>query len=395
VVLVGLLAWRTLQRGEQGSPLPLKVAATVVLLYGTVLFLSRLHGLDAGDNQVLGFGLATLIAGSAALCALLLAVIWGSALGGLPARMLGSLYDGGSQEVRRQPLYSIAEARCKRGLYHEAVAEIHRQLAEFPGDLTGTLMLAEIQAAHLRDLAGAVSTLEALVEDPAQPPGHVAVALNRLADLYLRHGRDPDSARAALERIGQRFPGSEPAHLAAQRLAHLTSSEMLAEQQAPHRVRLDQYEQHLGLLEGPPGVHSPIEDPAAQAAAYVQHLGQYPADNESRERLAVLYARHYGRLDLAADQLEQLMAQPRASARDVVRWLNLLADLQERLGHDRAAARRTLERVGQRFPNSAAAAAARWRLARMASAPRAESPSPALRPGLGKNENGSGSGATG
>jgi len=386
-VLVVLLAWRTMSRGEEASPLPLKVAASIVLLHGTVLFVWSIQGVGERGGIVGQFGQAVLTVGSVATCGLMLAIIWGSVLGALPAKLLGSLYDGGSQRVERRPAYSIAEARCKRGQYEEAIAEIQRQLAEFPGDLTGTLLLAEIQAGHLHDLASAVDTLETLIQNRGQPPGDVAVALNRLADLHLRYAFDPEAARAALERIGQRFPNSEPAHLAAQRLAHLTSPEMLAERQEPHRVLLDHYEQHLGLLEGPPGVHAPIEDPAELAAAYVKHLEKFPADNETRERLAVLYAQHYRRLDLAAAQLEELIAQPHAPTRQVVCWLNLLANLQTRYGNDLTAARQTLERVIQRFPRSAVAEAAQWRLAHLRQTARPESRSPVFRPGSRENEN--------
>ena len=393
-VLVILVAWRTRRGGEDASPLPFKLAASVVLIHGTVVFLWSLQGLGERGGIVGQFGEATLTVGSAVTCALLLAIIWGSDLGALPAKLLGSFYDGGSRQVPRQPAYSIAEARCKRGRYEDAMVEIRRQLAEFPGDLKGTLLLAEIQAGHLHDLASAVATLEALIQNPAQAPGDVAVALNRLADLHLRFGLDPESARAALEQIGQRFPASESAHLAAQRLAHLTSPEMLAERQEPHRVHLDHYEQHLGLLEGPPGVHSPLEDPAEVAAAYVKHLEQHPADNETRERLAVLYAQHYRRMDLAAGQLEELIAQPHAPTRQVVRWLSLLADLQARCGNDFTAARQTLERVIRRFPRSAVAEAAQWRLAQLRQTPRPESRSPVLRPGSRKNENAGEGGAT-
>ena len=386
-VLVMLLAWRTTKRGEEVSPLPLKVATTVVLIYGTVLFVWSIRDVGQRGGMVGQFGQATLTVGAMAMCALLLASIWGSDLGALPAKWLGSLYDGGSQQVPRQPAYSTAEAKCKRGQYEEAMAEIRRQLAEFPGDLTGILLLAEIQAGHLHDLASAVDTLETLIQNRGQPPGDVAVALNRLADLHLRYAFDPEAARAALERIGQRFPNSEPAHLAAQRLAHLTSPELLAERQEPHRVHLAHYEQHLGLLEGPPGVHSPIEDPAALAAAYVKHLEKFPADNETRERLAVLYAQYYRRMDLAAAQLEELIAQPHAPTRQVVCWLNLLANLQTRYGNDLTAARQTLERVIQRFPRSAAAEAAQMRLAHLRQTPRPESRSPVLRPGFREDKN--------
>jgi TolA-binding protein len=393
-VLVILVAWRTMKRGEEVSPLPLKVAASVVLVHGTVLFVWSIRGVGERGGVVGQFGQAVLTVGSAATCGLMLAIIWGSVLGALPAKLLGNFYDGGSQQVPRRPAYSIAEAQCKRGHYEEAMAEIRRQLAEFPSDLTGTLLLAEIQAGHLHDLASAADTLETLIQNRAQPPGDVAIALNRLADLHLRYAFDPEAARAALERIRQRFPDSEPAHLAAQRLAHLTSPEMLAERQEPHRVHLAHYEQHLGLLEGPPGVHSPIEDPAALAAAYVKHLEKFPADNETRERLAVLYAQHYRRMDLAAAQFEELIAQPHAPTRQVVRWLNLLAGLQARFGNDFTAARQTLERVIQRFPRSAVAEAAQWRLAHLRQTPRAESQSPVLRPGFRENENAGNGSAT-
>ncbi len=394
-VLVGVLAWRRTQRNADGSPLPIKVAATLVLVHGTVVFVWSVRGLGQRGGLVGGFGEATLTVGAVALGALMLAILWGSDIGALPARLFGSFYDGGSQELPRRPAYSIAEARCKHGQYQEAIAEIQRQLDEFPGDLTGTLMLADIQAAHLHDLPGAVDTLEALIQNPSQSPGDVAVALNRLADLHLRHGADPESARAALERIGQSFPDSEAAHLAAQRLAHLTSPEMLAERQEPHRIHLEHYEQHLGLLEGPPGVHTPVEDPDALAASYVERLEAFPADNETRERLAVWYARHYGRLDLTAMQLDELIGQTHARSRDVIRWLNLLADLQAGVGNDAAAARRTLERLIQRFPRSAAADAAQARLMRLAQTPRPEKQSPVFRPGSSRKESKEGGRASG
>ena len=40
------------------------------------------------------------------------------------------------------------------------------------------------------------------------------------------------------------------------------------------------------------------------------------------------------RLDLASDQLEQMISLPNQPGRLVVRWLNLLADLQVRSGAD-------------------------------------------------------------
>jgi hypothetical protein len=65
---------------------------------------------------------------------------------------------------------------------------------------------------------------------------------------------------------------------------------------------------------------------------------------------------------LAADQLEQLIQQPNQPAKNIVRWLNLLADLQIRGGLDYESIRATLQRIIDRAPNLAAAQNARQRI---------------------------------
>ena len=87
------------------------------------------------------------------------------------------------------------------------------------------------------------------------------------------------------------------------------------------------------------------------AAECVKHLEQHPLDTEAREKLAVIYADHYGRLDLAAGELEQMIAQPNQPGRLVVHWLNLLADLQIRRGAGFEVARQTLQRIVDRDPD--------------------------------------------
>jgi len=94
----------------------------------------------------------------------------------------------------------------------------------------------------------------------------------------------------------------------------------------------------------------------------VRHLEAHPLDTEARENLAVIYADHFDRLDLAADQLDQLIALPNQPGKRVVGWLNLLADLQIRHGADHETVRQTLARIGELFPDSVAAHAAARRL---------------------------------
>jgi len=93
----------------------------------------------------------------------------------------------------------------------------------------------------------------------------------------------------------------------------------------------------------------------------VKHLEQHPLDTEERENLAVIYADHYERLDLATGELEQLIGQPNQPAKLVAHWLNLLADLQVRHGADYETVYQTLQRIIDRDPNVAAAEIARHR----------------------------------
>src|SRR5208282_5327850 len=87
----------------------------------------------------------------------------------------------------------------------------------------------------------------------------------------------------------------------------------------------------------------------------------------TREKLAVLYAEEFQRLDLAADQLEQLIGLPAEPPKHVARWLNLLATLHIKVAHDAAAAESALHRIIERFPGGALAAMAVSRLASLQS----------------------------
>jgi hypothetical protein len=108
------------------------------------------------------------------------------------------------------------------------------------------------------------------------------------------------------------------------------------------------------------------EDPVQQTADLVEHLVKYPMDNDAREHLAILYAEHYRKLDLAEDQLNQLIAQPDQPTRHIVRWLNLLTDLHMRFGEGVTEAQAALQRIMELYPKSAPAIQAEQRLALLA-----------------------------
>ena len=96
--------------------------------------------------------------------------------------MFGSLYTGGGEPAEPQPFYSIAETRCKQGRFKEAIYAIQGELAKFPDDVTGHVMLASIQAEKLNDLPAAQLTIERFCERPNPAPPHITYALNALAD---------------------------------------------------------------------------------------------------------------------------------------------------------------------------------------------------------------------
>jgi hypothetical protein len=65
---------------------------------------------------------------------------------------------------------------------------------------------------------------------------------------------------------------------------------------------------------------------------------------------------------MAAEQVEQLLAQPNVPAKHTVHLLNLLADLQIKHAGDVAGARQALQRIVDLFPESAAAETAKNRM---------------------------------
>ena len=344
--ILGLSGWlivRSLKRSTNPPVLILKwiVTAVSVAFQFTVSVpaFSR-GGLDAifGLILTLGFGLV-------------MAIIWRDSVIDIVANRFASLYDGGTQPPEPKPYYSIA--LTKRKLYRplEAIVEIRKQLAQFPTDYEGVHLLATIQAEDMKDLASAEMTLNHFCDSAAAPPKQVAAALTQLADWHLKLAQDVDSARGALEKIIAKYPDSELSMSAAQRIAHLTGADKIllaAHDRQP--LALPEGVKSAGLRDSMRDLIPAETDPATQVADYVKHLEQHPLDTDAREKLAILYASHFQRLDLATDQLLQLIGEPNQPPKHVAHWLNLLADLQIRSGADYDTVRPTLERIIEQFP---------------------------------------------
>ena len=351
LALVGGGLVYSLKRSQAPGKLLLKLLFTVPFVFGCLWL--------AGKMSVWGPFVIVFMA-------VVLSYLWTPSIGEWIASPLTGLFDGGNEPPERKPLYSIAMTKRNRGKPREAVAEIRRQLELFPNDFEGVMLLANVQAESLADLAGAELTLNHFCERPEAPERQVAAAYTQLADWQLKLSADAEAARTALRKIIARFPDTETALQAEQRIAHLSEAEkMILAQHDRQNVVLREGAQNVGLLDSTEFLKPQEVAPGKLAAAYVKHLEAHPHDTEAREKLALIYGRDFQRLDLATMELAQLINEPRHKPKQVAHWLNLLASLQLELGADLATVRGTLEKIVEGFPDLPVADLAQRRLARL------------------------------
>lgn len=343
----------TIKQSDDPGRMVVKWISTGFVLAGLFLVVGPMVGQGGYSGAFVGIP-------ATAVCGLILAIIWRRTISELIARPFASLYDGGSVPPEPRPTYSTAQAMQKQGRFVEAVLLVREQLERFPTDVEGHFLLAEIQAQNLKDLPGAGQTMERFISQPGHHPKNVAFALYSMADWHMSVAGDREAARAWLQRIIDLLPDTEFSLGAAQRIAHLEAPEPGAFDPKVYAVKTG--EKKVGLMPDSSSLKPMDVDPKEMAAKYVRHLEAHPLDTEAREKLAAIYAEHYGRLDLAVDQLEEMIQLPSQPSRNIVRWLNMAADFQVRFGGDYEGARATLQRIIDRNPGGAAAEVARNRL---------------------------------
>jgi predicted Zn-dependent protease len=245
------------------------------------------------------------------------------------------------------------------------------------------MLLANIQAEDMNDVPGAENTLNHFCNLPDAPDRQVVAALTQLADWHLKKTVDIDAARTALQKIVARFPGTEVALRAEQRLAHLGETEkIILAQHDRQALAVPEGVKNIGLLDSTEFLRPKEIEPGQLAAAYVKQLEQHPHDSEVREKLAQIYAHDFQRLDLATMELAQLINEPRHSPKQIARWLNLLANFQVELGADVETVTATLEKIVAQFPDSPAAGLAQRRLARINLEFKAKTETPGVKLGV-------------
>ncbi len=360
-MISGVVVWlfiRSFKRSVDRPRLIFKWAVTAVVV-ALVLFVVVPDFREGGDATP---GALVLML----ICGLAMVITWRHSIIETIAKPFTGAMDGGNEPPEPKPYYSVALTKRKLNKPIEAIVEIRKQLTKFPNDFVGVMLLAGIQAEDLKDLPGAEITVNLFCDSPGAPPKQVFAAMNHLADWQLKLAQDADAARAALEKIIRRFPDTELSLQAAQRIAHLGGAEKIllaAHDRQPMAV--PEGVKNIGLLGSSEFLQPKEMKPGEQASDYEKQLERHPLDVEVREKLAIIYADHYGRLDLATGELKQLIEYPNQPAKRVAHWLNLLADLQIRHGADYDTVRETLEKLVEQFSGSAAAEMARSRLGRL------------------------------
>ncbi len=354
VVTIGLVAWGfiyMLKKSDDPGKMLFKWAFTVPFIIFTIL----------AAHKMGPFGPFLIV-----FMAVVLSFMWTPHIGEWIASPITNLFDGGSEQPEKKPYYSVAMTKRKLNKPFEAIVAVREQLAKFPNDFEGVSLLASIQAEDTMDLPGAEITFNHFCERPDAPPLQVAAAFTQLADWHLKLAQDADSARAVLEKIIARFPDTPLAAQAAQRIAHLGGAEkILLAAHDRQAMLVPEGVKNIGLLNSSAHLIPGETDPAKLAGEYVKHLEQHPLNTEVREKLAIIYARHYKRLDLATLELAQMINEPNQPPKRVAHWLNLLADLQVHCGADYETVRETLEKIVESFPTLPVADLAQSRLNRL------------------------------
>ena len=215
------LVWRAWQNSESPTAFVFKTLLTGGLLGGEILLVHRIQDLLQPGSVESNSGLVFLLVGSVAVAGSVLSILWTPHLADFLVSPLTNLFDGGNEPPERKPAYSAAISKRKASRPLEAIVAIREQLARFPNDFKGVMLLANIQAEDMNDLPGAEMTLNHFCNSPGVPDEQVVAALTRLADWHLNKTNDVDSALAIMEDLVARFPEAEVSRRAAERLGRL------------------------------------------------------------------------------------------------------------------------------------------------------------------------------
>ena len=279
-------------------------------------------------------------------------------------------YTENNNSSERIFVHSIPEGHRKRGEYMLALKNIDEQLLELETDqikpteaqmqwiIEANGMKAEIYAEDLRDYASAEAIINRLLDSGKLTCKGEAVFLNRLCDWRLKLKNDLDGAKAALEQIEERHPGSVEAMYAAQRKNRLK----IPQKGPAPKKKLVHLTEDLGLKKEFKEWNMDQVILRKEIEGLKKHLSDFPLDWEAREKLASIYSITCRNVEAAVKELDFLLEQDGQPKKKIVQWLNMKADFYIR-EQDLENAKEALTTIIDCFPDTSPAYVAERRIA--------------------------------
>jgi hypothetical protein len=257
--------------------------------------------------------------------------------------------------------YGKAIAQRKRGKIQDAEWEVISQLERSENDFDGWMLLAEMYAKDYRNMEDAARVILDICRQPGVQQVQISVACHKLADWQLEFADNPIGARAALEFLCRKLPGTHFAHMAQQRIRQIPSTfEEFDELKKPRRIRLSSLGETLGdvrIVEP-----SSRSDAVAEANRLSDKLTEDPNDIPAREKLALVLSEKLGKIDLAVEQLTLLGDLPDATEEQKSKWLAQIASWEFTRDKDSEKFQSALRRIISEYPQTSHAFAAQRRL---------------------------------
>ena len=257
--------------------------------------------------------------------------------------------------------YDKAIGQLKRGKIQDAEWEVITQLEKSENDFDGWMLLAEMYAREYRNMEDAVRVILDVCRQPEVQQVHISVACHKLADWQLEIGNNPLGARAALELLCRKLPGTHFAYMAQQRIRQIpTSFEEFDEGKKPRRIRLPSLRETSEISPAQPTVSR--SEAAAEANRLSEKLSADPNDIAAREKLALVLGEKLGKVQLAVEQLTLLGELPETTDEQKSKWLAQIASWEFSSDHDKGKFQSVLRRLIREFPHTSHAFAAQRRL---------------------------------
>jgi hypothetical protein len=262
-----------------------------------------------------------------------------------------------AEEPPARPMYDRAVAQLKFGKYNAAELEVISQLEKCEDDFQGWMLLAELYAKNFKNMEDAARVILDICKDPRTQPVEISIACDALADWQMA-AENPEAARAALELLCRKMPGSHFERMARQRMKQLPRNyEELVEAKKPKPIRLP------SLTEEPRAIKAVSRSEAAlEANRLSEKLTEDPNDISARETLAVVLAEKLGKTTLGVEQLKLLLEMADSADEQKAKWLAQVAIWEFEAEKNEEKFRGALHDLIANYPQTAQAFAAQRKL---------------------------------